>query len=71
LLYVLFSNLDGFGKKNPIVLVVRLTHVLIFEKRAANLIRMRKITFLYVKIGFWILTTNFTKTALLNEERKE
>jgi len=35
-----------------------------FDKRAANLIRRHKIANCHVKIGLWILTTNFTKTAI-------
>ena len=40
----------------------------IFEKRAANLIGMQKNNSFYVKIGLWILTTNFTKTAINKEQ---
>ena len=41
----LFLNFVAFGEKKLINLVFMLTLVLIFEKRAANLIRMRKIAF--------------------------
>ena len=40
-----FSNFVAFGEKKLINLVFTLTLVLILEKRAANLIRMRKIAF--------------------------
>ena len=52
-----------------LVLVLTLTLDIIFEKRAANFIRRYKIAYFYVKIGLWILTTNFTKTAFLNGEK--
>jgi hypothetical protein len=52
-------------RKKLIVLVHRLTLDIIFEKRAANFIRRYKIAYFYVKIGLWIFTTNFTKTAFV------
>ena len=48
----LFSNFVAFGEKKLIILVFMLTLVLIFEKRAANLIRMRKIAFSTLKSAF-------------------
>ena len=41
----------------------------IFEKRVATKIRMYKKSSFYVKIGLWILTTNFTKTAFIKKEK--
>ena len=61
-----FSNFVAFGEKKLINLVFTLTLVLILEKRAANLIRMRKIA-LSTKIGLWILTSNFTKTVFIEK----
>ena len=52
-----------------LVLVPTLTLDIIFEKRAANFIRRYKIAYFYVKIDLWILTTNFTKTALFNGKK--
>jgi hypothetical protein len=43
---------------------------IIFEKRAANFIRRHKIAYFYVKIGLWILTTNFTNIAM-NKKRDD
>ena len=48
----LFLNFVAFGEKKLIILVFMLTLVLIFEKRAANLIRMRKIAFSTLKSAF-------------------
>jgi len=44
-----------------------LTLDFIFEKRAANFIRRYNIAYFYVKIGLWILTTNFTKITFVWE----
>jgi hypothetical protein len=52
-------------RKKGIVLVFTLTLDIIFEKRAANFIRRYKMAYFYVKIGLWILTTNFTKIAII------
>jgi hypothetical protein len=51
-------------RKKLIVLVLTLTFDFIFEKRAAKFIRRYKIAYFYVKIGFWILTTNVTEIIL-------
>ena len=48
----LFLNFVAFGEKKLIILVFMLTLVLIFEKRAANLIRMRKIAITTLKSAF-------------------
>ena len=62
----LFSQTLLFLKrKKGILLVFTLIMDIIFEKRAANFIRKYKIAYFYVKIGLWILTTNFTKIALV------
>ena len=63
----LFSNFVAWIEK-LILLVFTLILDFIFEKRAANFIRKHKISNCYVKIGLWILTTNFTKTAFIKEE---
>ena len=57
----LFSNFVVFIKKygGYTCLHIKIGHF--FKKRAANFIRRYKITYFYVKIGLWILTTNFTK----------
>jgi hypothetical protein len=48
----LFLNIVAFGEKKLIILVFMLTLVLIFEKRAANLIPMRKIAITTLKSAF-------------------
>ena len=48
----LFLNFVAFGEKKLIILVFMLTLVLIFEKRAANLIPMRKIAITTLKSAF-------------------
>ena len=53
-----------------IVLVLTLILDFIFEKRAANFIRRYKIAYFYVKIGFWILTTLFSKLAIIKIDKK-
>jgi hypothetical protein len=40
---------------------------IIFEKRAANFIRRYKTAYFFVKIGPWILTKIFRKTAYKKE----
>jgi len=57
-------------RKKLIIIVVMLIWLYIFEKRAANLIEMQKNNSFYVKIGLWILTTNFTKTALYKKRNE-
>jgi hypothetical protein len=52
-------------RKKLIGLVLTFKLDFIIEKRAAKFIRRYKIAYFYVKIGLWILTTNFTKMALL------
>jgi len=43
-------------------------HLTIFlRKELQKFIRRYKIVYFYVKIGLWILTTNFTKIALEKE----
>ena len=42
-----------------------LKQLTIFEKRANKINTNAQNSYYYVKIGFWILTTNFTKTALI------
>ena len=39
------------------------------RKELQKFIRRYKIVYFYVKIGLWILTTNFTKIALMKEEQ--
>ena len=48
----LFSNIVAFGKKKLIVIVFMLIYPFIFEKRAANLIRMYKIALTTLKSAF-------------------
>jgi hypothetical protein len=63
--YGSFLKLCCFSRdEKGIDFVITLTLAIIFEKRAANLIRRHKIANCHVKIGLWILTTNITKTAL-------
>ena len=44
--------------------VFTVKQAIIFEKRACKLNINAQNNFFYVKIGLWILTTNFTKIAL-------
>jgi hypothetical protein len=45
--------------KKKICPILMLLLTFIFEKRAANLVRMHKIAYFYVKTGLWVLTINF------------
>jgi hypothetical protein len=57
-------------RKKLIVLVHTLTLDIIFKKRAASFIRRYKTAYFFVKIGLWILTTIFRKSAY-KKERNE
>ena len=41
----------------------------IFGEKSCKLHKYAQNSFFYVKIILWILTTNFTETALLNDKR--
>ena len=65
LLKVLFSNIVAFRREKKKIRLISIDIGLYFEKRAANLYTNEQNSYFYVKIGLWILTTNFTSTALL------
>src|SRR3954464_14992415 len=69
LIWLFSQALLLLDRKKLIFLVLTLTLKFIFEKRAANFIQRYKIAYFYVKIGLWILTSNFTNKAFLKYYR--